>query len=331
MLASRSSTSRSTCSPAARVPYGRLVLLRRFRLSRRRRPNGSTISFVTATVLIAFDEARHEGIAVPQKLVDRGLASILRQRKPDFSYDYGEYLKYVPMMPINRPGGSLGRSQACNLAMRLWGDKKVTDADHGELARPPLRPRDVFDMGRKRPIPHESWFQVAGWFFYYGHYYASSLHRNPSALATARAAGPSRSDSSTLAAVRRHLVGFSFLQLSPGVWDGVCGDDVWSGASGNERARERVLPGGRAHLSRRRRVTCSSRVYAHAHLGLGSTKLFSTPQRGATDIVGTAYGGAAWGKQEHSTALYIGNRICPVGFPCFAIAYPTPASAFFAR
>ena len=28
-------------------------------------------------------------------------------------------------------------------------------------------------FGRKRPIPHESWFQVAGYFFYYGHYYAA--------------------------------------------------------------------------------------------------------------------------------------------------------------
>ena len=52
------------------------------------------------------------------------MASILRQRKPDFSYDYGEYLKYRPMLPVNRPGGSLGRSQACNLAMRLWGDQR---------------------------------------------------------------------------------------------------------------------------------------------------------------------------------------------------------------
>ena len=29
------------------------------------------------------------------------------------------------------------------------------------------------DIGRKRPIPHESWFMVAGYFFYYGHYYAA--------------------------------------------------------------------------------------------------------------------------------------------------------------
>ena len=29
------------------------------------------------------------------------------------------------------------------------------------------------DIGRKRPIPHESWMQVAGYFYYYGHYYAA--------------------------------------------------------------------------------------------------------------------------------------------------------------
>jgi hypothetical protein len=28
-------------------------------------------------------------------------------------------------------------------------------------------------IGRKRPIPHESHFQVAGYFYYYGHYYAA--------------------------------------------------------------------------------------------------------------------------------------------------------------
>ncbi len=137
------------------------------------RPSGSTISFVTSTVLIVLDEARKVGIEAPKKVTDRAMASIVRQRKRDFSYDYGEYLKYHPMLPINRPGGSLGRSQACNLAMRLWGDKLVTDRVVATwLDR--LFARELWlDLGRKRPIPHESWFQVAGYFFYYGHYYAS--------------------------------------------------------------------------------------------------------------------------------------------------------------
>ena len=136
-------------------------------------PSGDSISFVTATTLISLDEARRAGIEIPERLVRRAMESIRRQRKPDFSYCYGEYLKYVPMHPINRPGGSLGRSQVCNLAMRLWGDTTVTD----EVVRvwlDRLFARNMWlDIGRKRPIPHESWFYVAGYFFYFGHYYAA--------------------------------------------------------------------------------------------------------------------------------------------------------------
>ena len=137
------------------------------------KPGGSSISFVTATVLLALDEAKQVGIEVPEKLTGRAVASILRQRKPDFSYCYGEYLKYRPMHPVNRPGGSLGRSQVCNLAMRQWGDQVVTD-DVLTTWLDRIFARNLWlDMGRKRPIPHESWFAVAGYFFYYGHYYAA--------------------------------------------------------------------------------------------------------------------------------------------------------------
>ena len=141
--------------------------------ARTQRPSGSTMSFLTAAVLVSLHEARQAGIEAPKRLIERAMASLRRQRKPDFSYLYGEYLKYWPMMPINRPGGSLGRSQACNLAMRLWGDEEVTDAVLKTwLDR--LFARNLWlDLGRKRPIPHESWFQVAGYFFYFGHYYAA--------------------------------------------------------------------------------------------------------------------------------------------------------------
>ena len=97
----------------------------------------------------------------------------MRQRKKDFTYDYGEYLKYRPMMPINRPGGSLGRSQACNLALRVWGDTNVTDTVMTNWLEKLIDRNEWLSFGRKRPIPHESWFQVAGYFFYYGHYYAA--------------------------------------------------------------------------------------------------------------------------------------------------------------
>jgi Prenyltransferase and squalene oxidase repeat len=138
-----------------------------------KRPTTDSTSFMTATALVALYEAKAIGVTGPAKLVKRADTSILRQRKKDFSYLYGEYLKWSPMLPINRPGGSLGRSQACNLALRLWGDKRVTDEVLITwLDR--LFARNLWlDMGRKRPIPHESHFMVAGYFFYYGHYYAA--------------------------------------------------------------------------------------------------------------------------------------------------------------
>ncbi len=125
-----------------------------------KKPAGSSISFVTATVLIAFDEARNAGFEIPERLVQRGRDSILRQRKPDFSYLYGEYLKSRPMREINRPAGSLGRSQVCNLALRLWGDEAITD--------------EVVQTWLDRLFARNAWFQVAGYFFYYGHYYAAA-------------------------------------------------------------------------------------------------------------------------------------------------------------
>jgi hypothetical protein len=141
--------------------------------SHTQKPSGSTISFVTATVLVALDEARQAGVPTPSRLIDRGRASMLRQRKPDFSYFYGEYLKSRPMRLVNRPAGSLGRSQACNLALRLWGDQQVTDDVIKTWLDRLIARNGWLDIGRKRPVPHESWFQVAGYFFYYGQYYAT--------------------------------------------------------------------------------------------------------------------------------------------------------------
>jgi hypothetical protein len=137
------------------------------------RPNTSSTSFVNAAVLEAFYEAKQVGVEPPAKLVRRALDALKRQLKPDFSYLYSEDLKWRPMMAINRPGGSLGRSQACNLALRLWGDQRITDAVlEAWLDRLIVR-NGWLSMGRKRPIPHESHFMVAGYFFYYGHYYAA--------------------------------------------------------------------------------------------------------------------------------------------------------------
>ncbi len=138
-----------------------------------RKPTSSSTSFVNAAALVVMKKASDAGFAVNQRTVDRAVAATIRQQKPDFTYFYGEYLKNRPMNAINRPGGSLGRSQACNVALRMWGKDDITDnvLKHW-LVRLYVR-NGWLDMGRKRPVPHESWMQVAGYFYYYGHYYGA--------------------------------------------------------------------------------------------------------------------------------------------------------------
>jgi hypothetical protein len=136
-------------------------------------PSDSAFSFCTATVLIALHDARSIGVEFPERLTKKAIASILRQQKPDFSYAYGEYLRLVPMHEINRPGGSLGRSQVCNLCLRLYGDKRVTDDVIKTWLDRLFARNGWLSIGRKRPIPHESFFYVAGYFYYYGHWYAA--------------------------------------------------------------------------------------------------------------------------------------------------------------
>jgi hypothetical protein len=140
---------------------------------RTKHPSSDSMSFVNAAVLVVFHAARDAGHEPPQRIVDRALAATRRQRLADGSYLYGEYLKWRPRLGINRPGGSLGRTQACNLALRLWGDESVTSQLFVDWLDRLITRNGWLDIGRKRPIPHESWFGVAGYFYYFGHYYGA--------------------------------------------------------------------------------------------------------------------------------------------------------------
>lgn len=137
------------------------------------KPSSDSISFVNAAVLVAFHEAKVAGFEPPAKVVKRAFDAIQRQRLPDHSYLYGEYLKWRPRRGINRPGGSLGRSQACNIALKLWGDESITEQVLIDWLDRLFTRNGWLDIGRKRPVPHEAWFQVAGYFYYFGHYYAA--------------------------------------------------------------------------------------------------------------------------------------------------------------
>ncbi len=137
-----------------------------------KKPSGITTSFTTATVLLAMREARDTmGVKLDDKIVGTSLDSIERQRTPDFSYVYSHSHIYRPRVPINRPAGSLARSQACNATLRAFGRDIVTDEVIETWADRFIAREGFLSIGRKRPVPHETHFQISGYFYYYGIYY----------------------------------------------------------------------------------------------------------------------------------------------------------------
>ncbi len=140
---------------------------------RTRKPSSHSNSFMDAAVLVALYEAKKAGRSVPKKVVQRAIKSLQSQRKPDCSYLYSGDFRTAPGAIANRPAGSLGRSQACNFALQLWGDKAITTDIQRTWLKRIIARQGWLDAGRKRPKPHESWFAVAGYYYYFGFYHAA--------------------------------------------------------------------------------------------------------------------------------------------------------------
>ena len=153
------------------------------------KPSGLPTCFTTATVLLAMAEARTVmGVKLDDKLVGHSLAGINYQREPDFAYTYSFSHRMRPRLDINRPAGSLARSQACNACLRVFGEKAVTDEVLTTWADRFLAREGFLSNGRKRPVPHEAQFHIAGYFYYYGiYYFTESVRLLPRAVHAAYA------------------------------------------------------------------------------------------------------------------------------------------------
>jgi hypothetical protein len=136
------------------------------------KPTGITTSFTSATMLLAMHEARDVmQVVLDPRLVRSTLASIERQRFPDFTYAYSHGHRLYPQGEINRRNGSLARSQACNAALKAYGEEKITQDVLARWCENFLEFESWLDHGRKKPVPHESTFKISGYFYYYGVYY----------------------------------------------------------------------------------------------------------------------------------------------------------------
>jgi hypothetical protein len=108
-------------------------------------------------------------------MIDRAQHRLAEMRLPTGAYLYSYDLKYAPQIPANKLRGSIGRSQAANFALLMSGSDKPTRAQAITGLEDFFREHDYIAMGRKRQWPHESWYQTAPYYYYFGHYYAARL------------------------------------------------------------------------------------------------------------------------------------------------------------
>lgn len=141
-----------------------------------RKPSGSNNSFMTGTVLCAIDYTREVlPLTIDEKRLDLSYKSLLRQRLPDGSYSYGEYLNMIPRHPVNRPAGAMSRTPTALSALLRRDENSVPLEEREEWVNRFITRHGFLAATKKRPRPHEGPFQLAGYFYYYGHYYVSEL------------------------------------------------------------------------------------------------------------------------------------------------------------
>jgi hypothetical protein len=143
--------------------------------SQTQQPSMEATSFGTAAGLVALWEAKRAGLDVPEKLVGRAFRRLEDMRLPNGAYLYSGDMRYRPRHPANFVRGSVGRTQACNDALWLFGSKKVGEPEVRDGLEMFFREHDYIDMGRKRQYPHESWYMTAPYYYYFGHYYTARL------------------------------------------------------------------------------------------------------------------------------------------------------------
>jgi hypothetical protein len=138
------------------------------------RPTWST-SFATACVIPALVDGKAMGWPVDQGLVDRAVRYVQQCHLPNgaYTYDLGPIPRISGGEDINEVKGSLGRIQTANWALRRSGDKKITDEALRWGLQQFFENHKFLDAARLMPIPHESWYRNAGYFYYFGHYHAA--------------------------------------------------------------------------------------------------------------------------------------------------------------
>lgn len=137
-----------------------------------RRPKWGT-SFSTAAVVPALQWAQQLGWLPDAATHERAMDYVRKCRLPNGAYSYD--LTPIPRVTggenVNDVKGSLGRIQVGNWALVKSGDPAITPAVVKRGLEQFFEHHRFLAVARMRPIPHEAYYQNAGYFFYFGHYY----------------------------------------------------------------------------------------------------------------------------------------------------------------
>jgi len=140
-----------------------------------KRPTWST-SFTTSAGLLAVLGAEKLGWKVNPKVEERAVRYIDECKLPNGAYQYDHSpVPWVGGESINDVKGSLGRMQVGNLALRRAGDKTITDERIRKALGDFFNEHKFLDVGRMRPIPHEAYYFVAAYFYFFGHAYCGQV------------------------------------------------------------------------------------------------------------------------------------------------------------
>lgn len=136
------------------------------------KPSWTSMSFTTATLLIGLERAQRAGCEVPDTVIRPAVEHLRRARLPSSAFLYGEYLQYRPQHLVNHMPGAACRTPACQVALGRFG-AAVPEAERRAALEALLFEQAALQrVALRRPIPHESWYAISGYFYLYGHHYA---------------------------------------------------------------------------------------------------------------------------------------------------------------
>lgn len=138
-------------------------------------PSGiQSTSFNTASIIVALHELQQAGVEIEPRVFRDAMRCVSRMRLPSHAYVYGTQHLHIAGANFNLVKGSLARMQPCNYALYLQGGG-VNEAALA-VGLDLLREHHQFlDIAYGRPRPHEAWYQNSGYYYLYGHSYASMI------------------------------------------------------------------------------------------------------------------------------------------------------------